>query len=123
MTQIRTLAQKRSEYALEKVLELYQNQKDVGKDFKNFVAGAPAMIQQNGFGQTLAFWLAKDEGKKEKKQFILFNFIVQWLSLNNGKDIKNNFAQKTDPDQFMQELSKMDQHQYLTAQKESMAVC
>ena len=80
MTQIRTLAQKRSEFALEKVLGLYQHQHAGNNDFKNFVAGAPAMIQQNGFGQTMAFWLAKAEGSKTKKHFVLFSMIVQWLS-------------------------------------------
>ena len=51
---IRTLGQKRSEYALQKV-----NEKLTVTKLKNFSAGLPSMILQNGLGHTLAFCSAK----------------------------------------------------------------
>jgi len=45
---MRTLGQKRAEFALNKVVDIPQDKKD---KFKPFSAGAPSMILQNGFGQ------------------------------------------------------------------------
>jgi len=120
------LGNKRAGFALEEVLALFEKQNaNQKKEFKNFVAGAPAMIQQNGFGQALAFWLAKDEGKNSTKYRKLFNMVVKWLSLKKG-DVNNNFFSTEAPQDnhqaVMLELSKMDQRKYLDAQKESMAV-
>lgn len=121
----RMLGNKRAGFALEEVLALFEKQNVSQKEFKNFVAGAPAMIQQNGFGQALAFWLAKDEGKNSTKYRKLFNMVVKWLSLKKG-DVNNNFLSTEAPQDnhqaVMLELSKMDQRKYLDAQKESMAV-
>ena len=70
---MRTLAQKRAEYALKETLA---SRTKVDKDkFKSFTAGAPAMILQNGFGQALSFWLAK--GKPE--HIILLDILTRWL--------------------------------------------
>ena len=114
---MRTLGQKRAEYALERVLAIPEDKK---KDFKSFSAGAPSMILQNGFGQALAFWLAK----KEDKHVVLFDMIWQWLSCEKN-DVKNEFVErdkaKTRTD-FIRQLSDMDQNKYLAAQKETLAL-
>ena len=78
---MRTLGQKRAEYALEKVLDIPADKK---KDFKSFSAGAPSMILQNRFGQTLAFWLSKGA----EKHIALFDMIWQWLPYEKD-DVKN----------------------------------
>lgn len=123
---MRTLGQKRAEYALEKVLEMPEEKK---KDFKSFSAGAPSIILQNGFGQALAFWLAKGTDKnlkikKDDKHIILFDMIWEWLSFEKS-DVKNEFVEndkaKTRTD-FIRQLSGMDQIKYLTAQKETLAL-
>jgi len=123
---MRTLGQKRAEYALERVLAIPEDKK---KDFKSFSAGAPSMILQNGFGQTLAFWLAKGTDKnlkikKEDKHVVLFDMIWQWLSYEKN-DVKNEFIErdkaKTRTD-FIRQLSDMDQNKYLAAQKETLAL-
>lgn len=122
----RMLSNKRANFALQEVLALFEKQDaDQKKDFKNFVAGAPAMIQQNGFGQALAFWLAKDQGKGDTKYRRLFNMVVKWLSLKKD-DVNNNIISTEAPQEnyrtVMDELSGMDQRKYLDAQKEAMAV-
>ena len=113
---MRTLGQKRAEYALEKVLAIPEGKKK--EDFKSFSAGAPSMILQNGFGQALAFWLAKGTDK----HIAIFDIIKNWLFYEKD-DIKNSFVKKTeDRVDFIKELSGMDQIEYLTAQKETLAL-
>ena len=112
---MRTLGQKRAEYALGKVLAIPEKTK---KDFKSFSAGAPSIILQNGFGQALAFWISKGSDK----HIVIFNMIKDWLSYEKG-DVKNSFVKKTENSaDFIKELSCMDQNKYLTAQKETLAL-
>ena len=112
---MRTLGQKRAEFALEKVTNIAQEAKE---KFKPFSAGAPSMILQNGFGQALAFWIAK--GRNEHRS--MFNIVKEWLSYTNN-DVQNNFVPKTQSDQaFFQAISGMTQSEYLTAQKETLAL-
>jgi len=116
---MRTMGQKRAEFALYEVLKITEKlDEKAKKDFKSFSAGAPSMILQNGFGQALAFWLSK----KTDKHLNLFDIVMNWLSYDNGKDVKNPFASKKERKEFIQELSKMEQSKYLAAQKESLAL-
>ena len=126
MRTMRTLGQKRAEFALEKVLAIPEGRK---KDFKSFSAGAPSMILQNGFGQALAFWLSKGTDKdlkikEEDKHIVLFDMIWKWLP-HEKDDVKNRFVEKdkakTRTD-LIRQLSSMDQIKYLTAQKETLAL-
>lgn len=116
---MRTMSQKRAEFALERVLIV-----DEKKDFKSFASGAPSMILQNGFGQSLSFWLAKgtkDGSIKDKDKHIqLFDMVMKWLTLKR-KDISNNFTKSSDRRVLIEELSKMDQREYLAAQNETLA--
>jgi len=100
---IRTLGQIRSEFALKKVMENINL-----KSLKSFSAGAPSMILQNGFGQTLAFWAAK--GKEEHNA--LMQLVMEWFNENNSKfhsDSKKEFLQK---------ISESSQNEYFNAQQE-----
>jgi CRISPR-associated protein, Cmr5 family len=123
---MRTLGQKRAEFALEKVLAIPEGKK---KDFKTFSAGAPSMILQNGFGQALAFWLSKGTDKelnikKDDKHIVLFDMIWKWLPYEKD-DVENRFVEKdkakTRTD-LIRQLSGMNQSKYLTAQKETLAL-
>jgi CRISPR-associated protein Cmr5 len=110
---MRTLGQKRAEFALEQVYEAVKNMDKKEKDeFKSFTAGVPSMILMNGFGQTLAFFISK---KKETKYIIVFKMLQKWLS------VKNKYInQATDEKGFMAEIAKTDQCHYLDAQKEAL---
>ena len=105
---MRTLGQKRAEFALSKVTALAPDKKE---KFKTFSSGAPSMILQNGFGQALAFWIAK--GKDE--HMAMFNIVKEWLCTNR-------FAEGQERADFIRNLSQMDQTRYLTAQKETLAL-
>ncbi len=109
---MRTMAQKRAEYALKEVL-LAINQTDKDK-FKKFTAGAPSMILQNGFGQTLAFWLAK--GKSE--HLSLFNILARWLQRTDAR----NFGECRQPKDYIRQLAAMDQREYFSSQNETLAL-
>lgn len=112
---MRTLGQKRAEFALNRVTNIPQEKKE---KFKPFSAGAPSMILQNGFGQALAFWIAK--GKNE--HMTMFNMVKEWLSYEKD-DVKNNFVKRTDSAKdFVEALTAMTQQEYLTAQKETLAL-
>ena len=124
---MRTLGQKRAEYALEKVLAIPEGKKK--QDFKPFSAGAPSLILQNGFGQALAFWLSKGTDKELKikeddKHIALFDMIWKWLPYEKD-DVRNEFVDKDKAKtrtEFIRQLSKMDQDKYLAAQKETLAL-
>ncbi|GAB6163715.1 hypothetical protein JCM12298_28750 [Desulfothermus naphthae] len=125
---MRTLGQKRAEYALEKVLKKAVN---IDK-FDSFVAGAPSQILQNGLGQTLAFWLSKGVKKdkntgqkgfdKQDKHIVLFDIIFEWLNFKE-KDICNEFIPEIEKrEKFIEHLNEIDQEKYLTIQKEVLAL-
>ncbi|MEZ0329222.1 MAG: type III-B CRISPR module-associated protein Cmr5 [Dissulfuribacterales bacterium] len=125
---MRTLGQKRAEYCL----EMLSNLNCERSEFKALTAGLPAMILQNGFGQTLAFLLnkaseikeVKEQGKtikklkfKEKdKHYEAFRIITLWLQ---KKDIL--ITDKSEKD-YLMTISKMEQKNYLHAQKETLAM-
>ena len=122
---MRTLGQKRAEFALNEVLNIQDA--NLKKDFKNFSAGAPSMILQNGFGQALAFWLSKGTDrdlniKPNDKHIKLFDIIIKWLSYDNKKDIRNTFATETNRRDLIKEISEMEQRDYFKAQKETLAL-
>lgn len=105
---MRTLGQKRAEYCLEM---LHNLQCDRG-EFKALTAGLPSMIMQNGFGQTLAFLQAKGTDK----HIAAFNIIALWL-------VRSNLIQiAPQPSDILSQISRMEQAQYLQAQKETLAM-
>jgi CRISPR-associated protein Cmr5 len=116
MTMGTTIEQGRSRFALEQVRSLAT---PAVKDFAKLASGLPAMILQNGLGQTLAFLLAKGtkDGKvaDHDKHILAFNMVVGWLA-------KQQLLQKTGHARTMEELSQMEQRDYLGAQREALKI-
>jgi CRISPR-associated protein Cmr5 len=110
----RTLAQERASFALEEVKKAHGTAK-----FDKLTAGLPAMILQNGFGQTMAFLLAKatkDGGFKEKdSHYQAFRIMVAWLNMRS-------IVTGSQPSDFMKNLCEIPQSKYLLAQDEALAV-
>ena len=110
-----TIEQERSLYALQKVIDITAE----AKDFTKLVTGLPAMILQNGFGQTLAFLLAKGtkDGKAShhEKHILAFDVIAGWLA-------QQQLLHQTSHSSIMEELSKMEQRDYLAAQQEALKI-
>lgn len=96
MSMQQSLEQKRAAAAwacVENVKKNGRNKKGEGfaKDYGALAKDAPAYIQSNGLGQTLAFWYAKgfekgapQQGNNEHAQ--LFRDVSQWV----GKQIKGD---------------------------------
>mgnify|MGYP000985804818 CR=1 FL=1 len=99
-----TRGQQRSAYALEMVSAVPENKK---KDFATFSAGVPAMILQNGLGQTLAFLCSKGTDKHTIMLEIIKNWVARVLRVSNQNDRE-----------FIRGISAMEQSQYLEAQQE-----
>lgn len=119
---MRTMAQKRAGFALQKVLNIHSDK----KDFEKFSAGIPSMILQNGFGQTLAFLLSKGTDKEGKikqhdKHIEIFDIIKEWLSYQK-EDVKNNFVKEQGRTKMIDELMKMKVHEYQAAHNEALAL-
>jgi len=107
---MRTLGQQRAQFCLEQLENLACER----NDFKSFSAGLPAMILQNGFGQTLAFLQAKSTGNDKHRQG--FVIITAWL-------VKRGILQDSTRDvELLRQISSMDQKQYLHAQRETLAM-
>ncbi len=104
---MRTLGQQRAKFCLEQLENLSCNR----EEFKNFSAGLPAMILQNGFGQTLAFLVAKGTDK----HLAGFSIIVAWL-------VNRNILTTAVPGDILNQVSSLEQGDYLHAQRESLAM-
>jgi len=105
-----TLAQRRSLFALDKVRDASKIDK-----FDKLTLGLPAMILQNGFGQTLAFLLAKAKGNEKDHHTAAFDIITSWLETTH-------ILKKRDRAEVMKEISQMPQSEYLRAQEEALAI-
>ncbi|WP_299025183.1 type III-B CRISPR module-associated protein Cmr5 [uncultured Thermanaerothrix sp.] len=68
----RSLEQERASHAYKAVTEA-KGKKD--KELRSLARSAPASIQSNGLGQTLAFWKAK----KEEHHRALYHALSGWL--------------------------------------------
>jgi len=118
---MRTLGQQRAKFCLEQLENLSCSR----EEFKNFSAGLPAMILQNGFGQALAFLAAKGskEDKKTKKiifmkndkHYAAFTIICEWLCLQK-------ILSGDDEIEKLTRVSSLEQADYLHAQRETLAM-
>lgn len=117
----RTLGQQRAAFCLVELADIRCDR----SEFKPLTAGLPAMVLQNGFGQTLAFLVAKGSEVERKTQNIVlkpkdkhiaaFRIIVSWL-------VQRNLLQNGKPAEVLKRISEMTQPQYLQAQKETLAM-
>ena len=64
--------------------QVYSLSDDEVKEFSPEADGAAALIQQVGFGQAIAFWLAKGNNKE-----VLALFLAQWLLRGNNSESIN----------------------------------
>lgn len=111
-----TLAQQRAAFSLEQ-LEILSCPRD---DFKNFSAGLPSMILQNGFGAALAFLAAKSSDKnlqfdRKDKHYAALKIILVWL-------VDRKLLPAGSEREQIMAISKMSQQHYLRAQRETLAM-
>ncbi len=108
MSQQQSLEQKRAARAWECVTDVRDNHKAFRKDYGSLARSAPADIQSNGLGQTLAFWRAK--GKEEHKA--IYAHVTDWVKKQMNV---------TQPDLLAWVMSQASTDQYRQATAEAMA--
>lgn len=69
----RSLEQERAKAAWNAVAKA--KRQGIGKKYKSTAKDAPANIQQNGLGQTLAFWRAKHENHQD----VIYDSVSDWV--------------------------------------------
>ncbi|WP_417533687.1 type III-B CRISPR module-associated protein Cmr5 [Marinobacterium stanieri] len=111
-----TLSQQRAGFALQRVLSI-KPQKGPDKRFKAYANSLPAMIQQNGLGQALAFAKMKGNGKGDEALAwkALYNTVSQWLTEKGPQRLN-------DSGDVLEALVAGDQYQYQRAQAEAQAL-
>ncbi|MEW6505270.1 MAG: type III-B CRISPR module-associated protein Cmr5 [Chloroflexota bacterium] len=90
---VRTLDQQRAAHAWQQVSgtkKLWQKDKEKQDKLKSLARSAPASIQSNGLGQTVAFWKAKNEDHHAalytalqgwlKEQLKFSNSLLEWIA-------------------------------------------
>jgi len=124
---MKTLTQKRADFALACVADYLMNKKEesVRKSFKSLTSGVPAMILQNGLGLTMAFIRSKDSKSDEKsddKYKKVYEAIKDWLTTKSeitcaffspdpGKDVD-----------FFRRLNQLEQNEYQVVQNEALSI-
>lgn len=68
MSTRQTTEQKRARQAMECVSQVKKQPKDTQREYSSLARSAPAYIQSNGLGQTLAFWYSKGWEKGSPKE-------------------------------------------------------
>lgn len=82
MANPRTTEQKRAERALARVSAVKNDAKK--GEYLTLAKRAPANIQTNGLGQTLAFWRSKGKGKRQDMAETIYQDVSKWVCLQMG---------------------------------------
>lgn len=106
MANSRTTEQKRAERALACIRAVKPSDKD---EYTTQAKRAPANIQTNGLGQTLAFWRSK--GKKKPTE-VLYEHVAKWVCPQMGWQ---------EEDDLLEKLTQCSTSEYRRATVETMA--
>ena len=104
----RSLEQERAKRAWECVAAVKVKGKPFSKEYGALARGAPADIQANGLGQTLAFWRAKgfEQGKPKggSEHATLYQHVTDWvrrqLGIAEGTDLLAWIMESADTDAY-----------------------
>jgi len=92
--------------------QVYEVKEDSIGDFSTAADGAASLIQKVGFGQAVAFWLAKG-GKNE----YLVKYLAQWLLKSSNSNTRDKEKRGND---LMQELFKKSSTEYRALTNEAL---
>ena len=90
MSRQQSLEQKRAAAAWDRVVHIRDHGRDYAKKYGQLAKSAPADIQANGLGQTLAFWRAKT---KEEHSQVLFRDVSDWVRSQIKPDVKTGLLE------------------------------
>jgi len=82
---VRTLEQQRAAHAWQQVQKGKALEREKQKSLRSLARSAPASIQSNGLGQTVAFWKSNIDENKQKKDDAhfraIYNALDEWLKV------------------------------------------
>ena len=84
MSTRQTQEQERAAQAWKDVRDDVKGKKEFASEYKALVASAPADIQINGLGQTLAFWLSKGKNEHETLYSHVSTWVIQRMGANGN---------------------------------------
>lgn len=109
-----TLEQRRAEQACIDVQEIDKlRNTNVQKGYSSLARKAPAMIQLNGLGQTLAFLRAKAGQKREGEHWLLYHHLSTWIT--------GEIPPKQSSDNLLEWVVRQDSQVYRQATAEAFA--
>lgn len=83
-SQLQTIEQQRAASAWEVIKPVKaQPSDDLKKKYSGLARSMPAMIQNAGLGQALAFLRAKDKGKKSTAEWLFYCHLSAWVKEQN----------------------------------------
>lgn len=75
-----TIDQRRAKQAWDDVKGVDEKHRDtLGRKYNSLARSAPAMVQSNGLGQTLAFFRAKAGPSRSGEHWLLYSHLSQWV--------------------------------------------
>lgn len=119
----RTVEQKRALFALKFVKAHIEAATDKKDRLSTLIKKSPVQILQNGIGQTVAFLLADNAGKKaddREPSGQLYDHLDQWLC--GPADADRPCRVYPAEDKLIDALIKNDRFKYLHAQQEALAL-
>ena len=75
----RTLGQQRAEGAWKDVVKVRDQGQAYAREYGQLARSAPADVQANGLGQTLALWRAKGKGRENSANWQLHEHVSAWV--------------------------------------------
>ncbi|MEH6626600.1 MAG: type III-B CRISPR module-associated protein Cmr5 [Motiliproteus sp.] len=112
LTPLQLMEQRRAGFALQQVQAAIGDGQCKDVEFRSYARSLPAMIQNNGLGQAVAFYLSK--GSKNVAYKRLYDVLSDWLT-SSGQPYADS------PD-LLDGITQQDMYQYRHAQAEAQAL-
>lgn len=81
-----TIDQQRAKQAWQDVKAVDDRHRDtLGRKYNSLARSAPAMVQSNGLGQTLAFFRAKAGPNRSSEHWLLYSHLSRWVMVQLGQ--------------------------------------
>lgn len=113
-TALRTMDQQRAEFALNAMEAYGQRGKSDQAELRRYLIQLPALIQMNGLGQALAFYLSKGAGTTHAD---IYNLLGKWLCQAEAGKVFDG----SDKD-VLRAITTSDMFRYMAAQNEALAL-
>jgi CRISPR-associated protein Cmr5 len=123
MANPRTTEQKRAERALKCVRNVKDDKDIKASEYVTLAKRAPANIQTNGLGQTLAFWRSKRKDKQGniKPEGVIYEHVSSWVCKQMNWQHSPNDRDKNLDKHLLVHLTQCSTGDYRRATVEAMA--